>query len=166
MTNLILSSLCFATPEMEQQQEQPLSSIEIVEYNDFSIAPKYLTQLSNPIKSENTLRNTFLALGTVSFVVSRYFFTEASKLNSETTVNGITTYEEYEKEEQKYEQIRKRYWFTSLLSLVCTRWVDGSFSKRTENGSETSATPEDSKYRKCLNDTNQRVLLCYEKNGG
>lgn len=83
MTNLILSSLCFANPEMEQQQEQPLSPIEIVEYNDFSIAPKYMTQLSNPIKSENTLRNTFLALGTVSFVVSGYFYRESKNLSSE-----------------------------------------------------------------------------------
>ena len=146
MTNLILSSLCFATQEMEQQ-EQTVSSIEAVEYNDFSITPKYLTQLSNPIKSENTLRNTFLALGTVSFVVSRYFFTEASKLNSETTVNGITTYEEYEKEEEKYDQIRKRYWFTSLLSLgLYSGGLTVHFLERAEKRkSETSATPEDSK---------------------
>ena len=147
MTNLIFSSLCFANPEMEQQQEQPLSSIEIVEYNDFSIAPKYMTQLSNPIKSENTLRNTLLALGTVSFVVSRYFIIESSKLSSETTVNGITTYEEYEKEEEKYDQIRKRYWFTSLLSLgLYSGGLTVHFLERAEKRkSETSATPEDSK---------------------
>ena len=147
MTNLILSSLCFANPEMEQQQEQPLSSIEIVEYNDFSIAPKYMTQLSNPIKSENTLRNTLLALGTVSFVVSRYFYREAENLSSETTVNGITTYEEYEKEEEKYEQIRKRYLFTSLLSLgLYSGGLTVHFLERAEKRkSETSATPEASK---------------------
>ena len=88
-----------------------------------------------------------MALGTVSFVVSRYFFTEASKLNSETTVNGITTYEEYEKEEEKYEQIRKRYWFTSLLSLgLYSGGLTVHFLERAEKRkSETSATPEDSK---------------------
>jgi hypothetical protein len=147
MTNLILSSLCFANPEMKRQQEQLLPTIEVIEYNDFSIAPKYLTQLSNPIKSENTLRNTFWALGTVSFVVSRHFYREASKLNSETTVNGITTYEEYEKEEEKYEQIRKIYWFTSLLSLgLYSGGLTVHFLERAEKRkSETSATSEDSK---------------------
>ena len=116
MITILFSALCFANPEMEQQ-EQPLSSIELIEYNQFSIAPKYMTQLSNPIKSENTLRNTFLALGTVSFVVSRYFYREAENRSTENSINEIVTYEEYEKEEIKYAQIRKRYWFTSILSL-------------------------------------------------
>ena len=147
MTNLILSSLCFANPEMEQQQEQPLSSIEIVEYNDFSIAPKYMTQLSNPIKSENTLRNTFLALGTVSFVVSGYFYRESKNLSSEQYIDDISTPEEYEKEEEKYDQIRKRYWFTSLLSLgLYSGGLTVHFLERAEKRkSETSATSEDSK---------------------
>ena len=116
MTSIILSSLCFANPEIEQQ-EQSLSSIEVVEYNHFSIAPKYMTQLSNPIKSENTLRNTFLALGTVSFVVSGYFYREAENRSSEQYIDDIATYDEYEKEEVKYDQLRKRFWFTSILSL-------------------------------------------------
>ena len=118
MTIILFSALCFANSKIDLQQENSsVSSIELVEYNQFSIAPKYMTQLSKPIKSENTLRNTFWALGTVSFVVSRYFITKSRKLSSETSVNGITTYEEYQKEEIKYEQIRQRYWFTSLLSL-------------------------------------------------
>ena len=118
MTIILFSALCFANSKIDLQQENSsVSSIELVEYNQFSIAPKYMTQLSKPIKSENTLRNRFWALGTVSFVVSRYFITKSRKLSSETSVNGITTYEEYQKEEIKYEQIRQRYWFTSLLSL-------------------------------------------------
>ena len=118
MTSIILSSLSFANPEIDPQQEiSSSSSIELIEYNQFSIAPKYMTQLNNPIKSENTLRNTFLALGSVSFVVSRYFYREAESLSTESSINEIVTYEEYQKEEIKYAQIRKRYWFTSILSL-------------------------------------------------
>ena len=118
MTSIILSSLSFANPEIDPQQEiSSSSSIELIEYNQFSIAPKYMTQLNNPIKSENTLRNTFLALGSVSFVVSRYFYREAAMRSSENSINEIVTYEEYQKEEIKYAQIRKRYWFTSILSL-------------------------------------------------
>ena len=118
MTTILFSALCFANPKNDlQQEDSSLSSIELVEYNQLSIAPKYMTQLSKPIKSDSTLRNTFLALGTLSFVVSRYFYREAENLSSETYVDGITTIEEYEKEEEIYDQIRKKYWFTSFLSL-------------------------------------------------
>ena len=146
MTTILFSALCFANPKNDLQQEKSsLSSIELVEYNQLSIAPKYMMQLSKPIKSENTLRNTFWALGTVSFVVSRYFYREAENRSSETYVDGITTIEEYEKEEEIYDQLRNKYWFTSLLSLglysggLTVHLLERAEKKKSEKSSSTES---------------------------
>ena len=78
--------------------------------------PGYLPS-THMAESNHNVRNTFFALGTLSFSLSAYFYMQAKNSSSDSTIDGLMTYEEYAKEREEYDQIRNRFFLTAFSGV-------------------------------------------------
>ena len=150
MAVFLISFLALADTKSDiAHAEMFLSDVEMMEQVKLDSPPKNVLQLKSvhDIKSENNLRNTFWGLGSVSFVMSAYFYRKAYNMSSDRYIEEITTYDDYQQQEEEYEQNRQQFWFTSIVGLgLCTGGLTIHLLERTKNKTkEKETSPENKK---------------------